>query len=110
MGDYNIAHEPIDLARPDSNHGNPGFLPQERAWMSHYLGLGYHDVHRELNPDLAGAYTWWTYRGGARARNVGWRIDYATVDPELRSAVTGSTIHQDVMGSDHCPVSIDLDI
>lgn len=110
MGDYNIAHETIDLARPNDNHGNPGFLPQEREWMSRYLGLGYHDVFREMNPDLEGAYTWWTYRGGARTRNVGWRIDYATVDPALRSAVRETAIHPKVMGSDHCPVSIDLDI
>ena len=109
LGDYNIAHQPIDLARPKDNEGNAGYLPQERAWMTRYLDdLGYHDCFREDNPDLAGAYTWWTYRGGARARNVGWRIDYATVSPDLRDQVQDCAIHDDIMGSDHCPVSIDI--
>jgi len=110
LGDYNIAHRPIDLARPEANENNPGYLPQEREWFSRYLDLGYHDVFREEHPDLAGAYTWWTYRGGARNRNVGWRIDYATVDPELRDAVAGVAIHPEILGSDHCPVSIDLKV
>ncbi len=108
MGDYNIAHEPIDLARPNANNDNPGFLPAEREWMSHYLSLGYHDVFREENPDLTGAYSWWSYRGAARTNNVGWRIDYGTVSPDLRDRVTGCAIHPEVLGSDHCPVSIDL--
>ena len=66
LGDYNIAHQPIDLARPESNHENPGYLPQEREWMTRYLSLGFRDSFREANPDVVGAYTWWTYRGGAR--------------------------------------------
>lgn len=111
MGDYNIAHHPIDLARPDSNEQNPGYLPEEREWMTRYVDqLGYHDVFREANPDLTGAYTWWTYRGGARGRNVGWRIDYATVSPDFADRVSGCAIHPDVMGSDHCPVSIDIEV
>ena len=108
LGDYNIAHQPIDLARPDDNEQNPGYLPQERAWFSRYLSLGYRDVFRERNPGLTGAYSWWTMRGGARARNVGWRIDYATVSPALAARVTDARIHPTIMGSDHCPVSIDL--
>lgn len=108
LGDYNIAHEEIDLARPDDNHENPGFLPGERAWFSRYLGLGYRDVFRERNPGKPGQYSWWTMRGGARARNVGWRIDYGTVSPGLAARVADAAIHPAIMGSDHCPVSIRL--
>jgi exodeoxyribonuclease III len=108
LGDYNIAHQAIDLARPADNEQNAGYLPQERAWFSRYLSLGYRDVFRERNPGLTGAYSWWTMRGGARARNVGWRIDYATVSPELIPRVSDAQIHHTIMGSDHCPVSITL--
>lgn len=109
LGDYNIAHQPIDLARPNENVGNPGYLPQERAWFTRYLSLGYRDVFRERNPELKGAYSWWTYRSGARARNVGWRIDYGTTSPALAARVTDAQIHPAVEGSDHCPVSVRLD-
>lgn len=109
VGDYNIAHRPIDLARPKANEGNAGYLPEERAWMTRYTQeLGYHDVFRECYPDLKDAYTWWSYRGGARGRNVGWRLDYTTVSPELRSAVVEVDHHPAILGSDHCPVSIVL--
>jgi len=108
LGDYNIAHRSIDLARPKENETSAGYLPEERAWMTRYLGLGYRDVFRDRNPDLADAYTWWTARGGARARNVGWRIDYGTVSPGLVDRVVATTIHPDVMGSDHCPVGVAL--
>jgi len=108
LGDYNIAHNPIDLARPKENEENAGYLPEERAWFTRYLKLGYRDVFRERNPELAEAYTWWTARGGARARNVGWRIDYGTVSPGLADRVTDTAIHPDIMGSDHCPVSVAL--
>jgi len=108
LGDYNIAHQPIDLARPKENEENAGYLPEERAWFTRYLSLGYRDVFRERNPAQAAAYTWWTARGGARTRNVGWRIDYATVSPGLVDRVTDSTIHSDIMGSDHCPVGLHL--
>lgn len=107
-GDYNIAHEPIDLARPKQNEKNPGYLPEERAWMSRYLRLGYHDVFRERNPELEGAYSWWSFRSNARERNVGWRIDYATVSSGLLDAVTDARIHPEIQGSDHCPVSVTL--
>ncbi len=108
MGDYNIAHQPIDLARPKDNEKNAGYLPDERAWLARFLTLGYRDVFRERNPELVGAYTWWTNWGGARARNVGWRIDYSTVTPDLVSRVSAVEHHPLIMGSDHCPVSIDL--
>lgn len=108
LGDYNIAHQPIDLARPKQNEKNAGYLPEERAWMARYLGLGYRDVFRERNPELAGAYTWWTNWANARGKNIGWRIDYGTVSPALAARVKDATIHPDVMGSDHCPVAVEL--
>jgi exodeoxyribonuclease-3 len=108
MGDYNIAHTPIDLARPKENEKNAGYLPEERAWMTRYLGLGYRDVFRERNPDVVGAYTGWTNWGGARARNVGWRIDYGCTTPALAERVTETSIQPHIMGSDHCPVTVAL--
>jgi exodeoxyribonuclease III len=109
-GDWNIAHEPIDLANPKSNEGNPGYLPEERAWMDKYLGRGYVDAFRRLHPE-PNQYTWWTYRvAGARERNVGWRLDYHCVDEAFMGAVKASAIHPAVLGSDHCPVSLDLDV
>lgn len=108
-GDYNIAHKPIDLANPESNEGNPGYLPQERAWMDAFIGAGFVDSFRLFHPEPE-RYTWWTYRvRGARERNVGWRLDYHCVDPALAARVRAADIHPHVLGSDHCPVSIDLD-
>ncbi len=107
-GDYNIAHEEIDLARPDDNHESPGFFPQERQAMTELLQSGFHDVFREANPKLAGAYTWWSYRTAARTRNVGWRIDYTNVNARLRGRVRRSWILPDIEGSDHCPVGLEL--
>lgn len=106
MGDYNIAHQPIDLARPAENEKCPGYLPEERAWFTRYLSLGYRDVFRERHPKTTQAYSWWSYRGGARARNVGWRIDYGTTSPALAARVADAAIHPDLAGSDHCPVSL----
>jgi len=108
MGDYNIAPQPIDLARPKENEKNAGYLPEERAWFARFLGLGYRDLYRERHPNLEGAYTWWTNWGGARERNVGWRIDFTAVSPDLVSRVSDVAIHPTILGSDHCPVSIDL--
>src|SRR5581483_9594567 len=105
-GDYNIAHHEIDLSRPHDNHENPGFFPQERKAMTEFLAAGFHDVFREENPAKAGAYTWWSYRTAARERNVGWRIDYTTVNARLRPRVKKTWIQPDVIGSDHCPVGI----
>ena len=109
-GDYNIAHKPIDLARPDQNEGNPGYLPAERAWMDRFTGAGYIDTFRHLHPE-PGNYTWWTYRAPhARENNVGWRLDYHCIDPEFLPAVTAAGIQSKVLGSDHCPVSLELDL
>jgi len=109
-GDYNIAHRPIDLARPEQNEGNPGYLPEERAWMDQFTSRGYVDSFRHLHPE-GGNYTWWTYRvPQARANNVGWRLDYHCMDPELLPALSGAGIQAQTLGSDHCPVTLDLDL
>jgi exodeoxyribonuclease III len=107
-GDYNIAHERIDLARPDDNAENPGFFPREREAMGAFLDAGFVDSFREQHPDQPGLYTWWSYRTAARERNVGWRIDYTCVTPGLRSRTKRTWIEPTVMGSDHCPVGIEL--
>ena len=107
-GDYNIAHKPIDLAYPEANEGNPGYLPEERAWMDRWVGEGFADSLRHFDPSPA-RYTWWTYRvPGARDRNVGWRLDYHCVDESFLPSCVAAGIQTDVMGSDHCPVSLDL--
>ena len=109
-GDYNIAHTPIDLARPKENEGNAGYLPEERAWMSAFTGAGFVDTFRHFHPGETGQYTWWSYRIHARARNVGWRIDYHCTDPEFLPALRTSVIRPEVQGSDHCPVEITLEL
>jgi exodeoxyribonuclease-3 len=109
-GDYNIAHRPIDLARPKENEGNAGYLPEERAWMDEFTGAGHVDTFRHLHPDQEGHYTWWSYRTDARMRNIGWRIDYHCVDRAFLPKVTSSIIRPDLHGSDHCPIEIDLDL
>jgi len=107
-GDYNIAHTPIDLARPRENKNNAGFLPEERAWMDEFTGAGHVDTFRHFHPDEGGHYTWWSYRADARMRNIGWRIDYHCVDRAFLPKVRSSVIRSDVHGADHCPVEIDL--
>jgi len=107
-GDFNTAHHPIDLARPKPNEKNSGFLPIEREWLDKIEKLGYVDVFRHLNPDLADQYTWWDYKSRARDRNVGWRIDYFWVTEDLLPKVKSAKIYNDVMGSDHCPVGIEI--
>jgi exodeoxyribonuclease-3 len=107
-GDYNIAHTPIDLARPRENEGNAGYLPEERAWMDKFTKAGHTDTFRYFHPGEGGHYSWWTYRSNARERNVGWRIDYHCVDKAFLPKVKSSIIRADVMGSDHCPVQIEL--
>jgi exodeoxyribonuclease-3 len=109
-GDYNIAHKPIDLANPKSNEKNPGYFPEERAWMTKFLNAGYIDTFRHFHPNEPGHYTWWSYRLRARARDIGWRIDYHCVNKDFQDAVLETKIHKGVMGSDHCPVSIRLDV
>jgi exodeoxyribonuclease-3 len=106
FGDYNIAHRPIDLARPKENEKNPGYLPEERDWMSRYLEAGFRDVWRERHPDREGVYTWWSFRTGARERNVGWRIDYGCVSPKLADDVIEAEIRPEIPGSDHCPIGL----
>jgi exodeoxyribonuclease-3 len=105
-GDLNVAHEEIDLARPTANRRNAGFTDEERAALSDLLAIGLIDSFRDSHPGLADQYSWWSYRGGARARNVGWRIDYLLLSESLRPNYQAACIHSDIMGSDHCPVSV----
>ncbi|MCL2412075.1 MAG: exodeoxyribonuclease III [Treponema sp.] len=107
-GDLNVAHTPIDLARPKANENNPGYLPEERAWMDKFIAAGHVDTFRYFNPEKTGCYTWWSYMGSARANNVGWRIDYHCVNKDFLPKVKSSIIRPDVTGSDHCPVEIQL--
>ena len=107
-GDYNIAHQPIDLANPKQNEKNAGYLPEERAWMTKFLGAGFVDTFR-LFCSAPEQYTWWSYRFKAREKNIGWRIDYHCVNEAFAPAVRNSRILPNVMGSDHCPVIIELD-
>jgi exodeoxyribonuclease III len=107
-GDFNIAHQEIDLKNPRANMKNAGFLPEERAWMSKFISAGFVDSFRQLNPDARDAYTWWSYRPGVRERNIGWRLDYFAANEELRGRL-GKVEHQcHVKGSDHCPVLLKL--
>ena len=107
-GDLNVAHEEIDIARPESNHFSARFSDEERAGFSELLKAGFADSYRRLHPDQKDAYTWWSFRGGARARNVGWRIDYFCVSEQLMRRVTRADIHPQIEGSDHCPVSLEI--
>jgi len=110
-GDLNTCHHEIDLARPKANRKNSGFLPIECAWIDRFLdcrGGGFVDTFRHLHPTLADAYSWWSFRGGARSRNVGWRLDYFFISRSLLPLLNTSVIRSEVMGSDHCPVEISL--
>lgn len=107
-GDFNAAHTEIDLANPKQNTKNAGFLPEERAWVTEMLELGYVDIFRERHPGEEGHYTWWTYRANARERNIGWRLDYFLITPDLVERVQDTKILADVHGSDHCPVRLEL--
>ena len=108
VGDMNVAPTEIDLARPKDNIKNPGFTPEEREDFQKYLKAGLVDILRERNPGIQGLYTWWTQRGGARERNVGWRIDLFLVSAPLTAKVKDAAIHREVHGSDHCPVSLEF--
>ena len=108
-GDVNTAHREIDLARPEENREVSGFLPEECAWIDRFLALGYIDTFRHLHPDEKDRYSWWSFRSGARRRNVGWRIDYHFVSEGLKGALKEATIRPEVTGSDHCPVGVELD-
>ena len=107
-GDLNVAHEEIDLKNPKTNHFNPGFSDEERGKMTQLLSSGFLDSFRTLYPDKTDAYSWWSYRAQSRARNVGWRIDYFIVSERLRSRIENADILPEVMGSDHCPVMLEL--
>lgn len=109
-GDLNVAHNEIDLKNPGPNRGHPGFSDEERAKMTELLAAGFTDSFRALYPDKTGAYSWWSYRGAARANNTGWRIDYFIVSSRLMPRVEDSLIFPEVFGSDHCPVGLELDI
>ena len=107
-GDLNVAHEEIDLKNPKTNRGNAGFSDQEREKMTALLSSGFADTFRRLHPELTGAYSWWSYRFHAREKNAGWRIDYFIVSERLMERVENAAIHPEIMGSDHCPVSLEL--
>lgn len=108
-GDFNVAHNEIDLARPKENVGEPGFADYEREWFTKLLTNGYIDTFRELYKE-GNNYTWWSYRSNAREKNVGWRIDYFVTNKELRNNIKDAKILNKIFGSDHCPVEINLDI
>lgn len=104
-GDFNICHQAIDIHNPKSNANTSGFLPAERSWMDRFFGSGYHDAFRRCCPDPH-HYTWWSYRSGARSRNVGWRIDYHAISDALLPDLRDCRIHPEAVHADHCPVSL----
>ncbi|MDR1793936.1 MAG: exodeoxyribonuclease III [Erysipelotrichaceae bacterium] len=108
-GDLNVAHNEIDIKNPASNHKNPGFSDQEREKMTVLLNSGFTDTFRYLYPDKKDAYSWWSYRANARANNTGWRIDYFLASSRIEPAIREAEIYSDVYGSDHCPVSLEID-
>lgn len=107
-GDMNVAHQEIDLKNPDTNHGNPGFSDEERGKFSDLLAAGFTDTFRHLYPDTRDAYSWWSYRTAARARNVGWRIDYFLCSNRIAEHISRAYICNEIYGSDHCPVGLDI--
>ena len=109
-GDLNVAHEEIDLKNPQTNHNNAGFTDRERACFSKVLASGFTDTFRFFYPDLKDAYSWWSYRFHSREKNAGWRIDYFVTSEDLAKKIKEAYIYSDIMGSDHCPVGIDIDL
>ena len=109
-GDFNVAHNEIDLKNPRTNRGNAGFSDEERGKFSELLDAGYTDTFRAANPDLEGAYSWWSYRFNARKNNAGWRIDYFLVSDSVADNVRSTGIRSDIFGSDHCPVTLDIEL
>ena len=109
-GDLNVAHQEIDLKNPNTNRRNAGFTDEEREKMTLLLGSGFTDTFRHFHPTLEGAYSWWSYRFHAREKNAGWRIDYFLVSTRLVPRLKSASIHNEILGSDHCPVEVDLDI
>ena len=109
-GDLNVAHQEIDLKNPKTNRKNAGFTDEERACFSRALESGFIDTFRYFYPDKEGVYSWWSYRFRAREKNAGWRIDYFLVSPSLKEKLQDAKIHGEIMGSDHCPVELDIDL
>ena len=109
-GDLNVAHQEIDLKNPKTNRKNAGFSDEERAKMTELLGAGFIDTFRHLYPDAIEEYSWWSYMGKARERNTGWRIDYFITSKRLDDKIQEAKIHQQIFGSDHCPVELDIDL
>ncbi len=109
-GDFNVAHEEIDIKNPGPNRGNAGFSDEERASFGRLLDAGFTDTFRARHPDVTGAYTWWSYRFKARANNAGWRIDYFLVSDAIADRVTSASILDEVYGSDHCPVELTIEL
>ena len=109
VGDYNIAHQEIDIHDPKGNKNSTGFLPEERAWMTQWFGSGFADAFRYLHPAQV-LYSWWSFRANARANNKGWRIDYQSVSMPLKDKIRGATMLNEAQHSDHCPVLIDIDL
>ncbi len=109
-GDLNVAHNEIDLKNPKNNSKNPGFSDEERGKFTSFLGSGFIDTYRHFYPDKEGAYSWWSYRFKARENNAGWRIDYFCVSKRLQERLVGADIHSEVLGSDHCPVELKIQL
>lgn len=109
-GDLNVAHQNIDLKNWKTNQKNAGFTPEERAKFTDFLASGFIDTFRYFHPDAEGEYSWWSYRFNARANNAGWRIDYFCVSERLKEQLLTATIHQEIVGSDHCPVALQIDL
>lgn len=107
-GDFNTAHNPIDLANPKGNKKSTGFLENEREWIDKYLAAGMHDALRIFEPETEGLYTWWTYRSNCRERNIGWRLDYFMISDSLKDLTTGCKHLPEVLGSDHCPLQLEI--
>ena len=109
-GDFNVAHQPIDLARPEENVGKHGFTQEERQGFDNLLKEGFVDVFRHFYPDKTEAYTWWTFRAGARLRNIGWRLDYWLCSQDWADKLEAISIESKILGSDHCPINLTIDI
>ena len=109
-GDLNVAHQEIDLKNPKSNRGNAGFSDEERESFTQTLDAGFTDTFRHLHPDATGIYSWWSYRFNSRKNNAGWRIDYFLVSDRLRDKITAAPIYHEILGSDHCPVGLEINL
>ncbi len=109
-GDLNVAHKEIDLKNPKTNHHSAGFTDEERGKMTELLASGFVDTYRHFYPDTEGVYSWWSYRFQARTKNAGWRIDYFLVSEDMKDKLVSANIHTQVLGSDHCPVEVQIEI